>query len=66
MVLTRKIPMWRDQTVLDVAGDLELKSCIAHPASQQVLSDIWVGKVLNLGRRHLITFANIRRRGFCF
>lgn len=48
-LLTRKIPMWRNQTLLDVAGEIELKSFIVHPASQNVVSSkAWSGKVFSI------------------
>eukprot|EP00112_Aurelia_sp_Birch-Aquarium-sp1_P014738 Seg3195.2 transcript_id=Seg3195.2/GoldUCD/mRNA.D3Y31 product="hypothetical protein" protein_id=Seg3195.2/GoldUCD/D3Y31 len=37
-VLTRKIPLWRCQTLVDVAGDIGLKAFVEQPACQLVLS----------------------------
>ena len=40
-VLTSRIPLWRGQTLLEVAGDIGQKSFIGKPGSQAVLEDQW-------------------------
>ena len=45
--LTRKVPLWRCQTLVDVAGDIGLKAFIEQPACQLVLSKARKGQVDN-------------------
>ena len=40
-VLTNKRPLWRNQSLIDVAGDIGLKSLIGKPGCQSVLAKRW-------------------------
>ncbi len=44
-VLTRKIPMWRDRSLIEVAGDFKAKFFIEQPATQIVVKKAWTGEV---------------------
>ena len=40
-VLTRNIPLWNNKSLIDVAGDIGLKSFIAKQGCQMVLEEQW-------------------------
>ena len=40
-VLTSRIPLWRNQTLIEVAGDIGLKHFIGSPGSRAVLEKQW-------------------------
>ena len=40
-VLKNKIPLWRNQSVIDVAGDIGQKSIVGKPGCQSVLAKRW-------------------------
>ena len=40
-VLCKKVPLWNDRTVIDMAGDIGLKSFFSQQACQRIMEEAW-------------------------
>ena len=62
-VLNQKIPMWKGQSLVEVAGDIGMKPFIETPACQLVLAKAWKGEVGT--HYHFASRAAFRCLGVC-
>ena len=62
-VLKNKIPLWRNQSLIDVAGDIGQKSIIGKPGCQSVLAKRWKEVVffqILLNRKAMVVNSQMR------